>query len=248
MSNLKTADFDYELPKELIAQTPLKDRASSRLLMIDRNSGDLKDEVFHNITRYLRSGDCLVLNQTKVIPARLYAVKEDTKAKVEILLLKRLNDNDFECLVKPGKKLKKGTRLDFSDVAGAEITDVLDDGNRIIHLEYEGILEEVLDKIGTMPLPPYITESLEDKSRYQTVYASISGSAAAPTAGLHFTKELLDEIRGMGVSIAKVDLKVGLGTFRPVTILMNILCTARNTALQKRLRIRSTGVKKTAAE
>ena len=216
MSNLKTADFDYELPKELIAQTPLKDRASSRLLMIDRNSGDLKDEVFHNITRYLRSGDCLVLNQTKVIPARLYAVKEDTKAKVEILLLKRLNDNDFECLVKPGKKLKKGTRLDFSDVAGAEITDVLDDGNRIIHLEYEGILEEVLDKIGTMPLPPYITESLEDKSRYQTVYASISGSAAAPTAGLHFTKELLDEIRGMGVSIAKVDLKVGLGTFRPV--------------------------------
>lgn len=216
MSNLKTADFDYELPKELIAQTPLKDRASSRLLMLDRNSGDLKDEVFHNITRYLRSGDCLVLNQTKVIPARLYAVKEDTKAKVEILLLKRLNDNDFECLVKPGKKLKKGTRLNFSDVAGAEITDVLDDGNRIIHLEYEGILEEVLDKIGTMPLPPYITESLEDKSRYQTVYASISGSAAAPTAGLHFTKELLDEIRGMGVSIAKVDLKVGLGTFRPV--------------------------------
>ena len=216
MSNLKTADFDYELPKELIAQTPLKDRASSRLLMLDRNSGDLKDEVFHNVTRYLRSGDCLVLNQTKVIPARLYAVKENTKAKVEILLLKRLNDNDFECLVKPGKKLKKGTRLDFSDVAGAEITDVLDDGNRIIHLEYEGILEEVLDKIGTMPLPPYITESLEDKSRYQTVYASISGSAAAPTAGLHFTKELLDEIRGMGVSIAKVDLKVGLGTFRPV--------------------------------
>ena len=216
MSNLKTADFDYELPKELIAQTPLKDRASSRLLMLDRNSGDLKDEVFHNITRYLRSGDCLVLNQTKVIPARLYAVKEDTKAKVEILLLKRLNDNDFECLVKPGKKLKKGTRLNFSDVAGAEITDVLDDGNRIIHLEYEGILEEVLDKIGTMPLPPYITESLEDKSRYQTVYASISGSAAAPTAGLHFTKELLEEIRGMGVSIAKVDLKVGLGTFRPV--------------------------------
>lgn len=216
MSNLKTADFDYELPKELIAQTPLKDRASSRLLMLDRNSGDLKDEVFHNVTRYLRSGDCLVLNQTKVIPARLYAVKEDTKAKVEILLLKRLNDNDFECLVKPGKKLKKGARLNFSDVAGAEITDVLDDGNRIIHLEYEGILEEVLDKIGTMPLPPYITESLEDKSRYQTVYASISGSAAAPTAGLHFTKELLDEIRGMGVSIAKVDLKVGLGTFRPV--------------------------------
>ena len=216
MSNLKTAAFDYELPKELIAQTPLKDRASSRLLMLDRNSGDLKDEVFHNITRYLRSGDCLVLNQTKVIPARLYAVKEDTKAKVEILLLKRLNDNDFECLVKPGKKLRKGARLNFSDVAGAEITDVLDDGNRIIHLEYEGILEEVLDKIGTMPLPPYITESLEDKSRYQTVYASISGSAAAPTAGLHFTKELLDEIRGMGVSIAKVDLKVGLGTFRPV--------------------------------
>ena len=216
MSNLKTADFDYELPKELIAQTPLKDRASSRLLMLDRNSGDLKDEVFHNITRYLRSGDCLVLNQTKVIPARLYAVKEDTEAKVEILLLKRLNDNDFECLVKPGKKLRKGARLNFSDVAGAEITDVLDDGNRIIHLEYEGILEEVLDKIGTMPLPPYITESLEDKSRYQTVYASISGSAAAPTAGLHFTKELLDEIRGMGVSIAKVDLKVGLGTFRPV--------------------------------
>ncbi len=218
MSNLKTSDFDYELPNELIAQTPLKDRASSRLLMLDKNNGSLKDEVFRNITHYLKSGDCLVLNQTKVIPARIYALKEDTGANVEILLLKRLNDNDFECLVKPGKKLRKGARLNFFDEAKAEIIDVLENGNRIVSLKYEGILEEVLDKIGTMPLPPYITEKLEDKSRYQTVYASISGSAAAPTAGLHFTNELLDEITAMGVTIAKVDLKVGLGTFRPVKV------------------------------
>lgn len=218
MSNLKTSDFDYELPKELIAQTPLKDRASSKLLMLDRNNGDLKDEIFNNIIKYLKPGDCLVLNETKVIPARLYAVKEDTGAQVEILLLKRLNDNDFECLVKPGKKLRKGARLKFSDIAKAEIIDVLDDGNRIVRLEYDGVLEEVLDKIGTMPLPPYITEKLEDRNRYQTVYASIPGSAAAPTAGLHFTDELLDEIRAMGVTIAKVDLKVGLGTFRPVKV------------------------------
>ncbi len=218
MSNLKTIDFDYELPKELIAQSPLKDRSSSRLLMLDRHNGHLKDEIFYNITQYLKPGDCLVLNQTKVIPARLYAVKEDTKASAEILLLKRLNDTDFECLVKPGKKLRKGARLDFSGIAKAEIIDVLEDGNRIIHLEYEGILEEVLDKIGTMPLPPYITEKLNDKSRYQTVYASISGSAAAPTAGLHFTNELLDEISAMGVTVAKLDLKVGLGTFRPVKV------------------------------
>lgn len=218
MSDLKTSDFDYELPKELIAQTPLKDRDSSRLLLLNKNSGELNDDVFHNIKAYLKAGDCLVLNETKVIPARLYATKEDTGANVELLLLKRLNDNDFECIVKPGKKLRAGARILFGDVAKGEIIKVLDNGNRLVSLEYDGVLEEVLDKIGTMPLPPYITEKLNDKNRYQTVYANIPGSAAAPTAGLHFTTRLLEEIDAMGVYIAKVDLKVGLGTFRPVKV------------------------------
>ena len=216
MADLRTDDFDYELPKELIAQTPLKDRASSKLLILDRSQNKLKDEVFHNIISYLKEGDCLVINDTKVIPARLFASRTDTGATIEILLLKRLNDNEFECLVKPGKKAKVGVNLNFSDIARGEIKEVLKDGNRILHLEYEGILEEVLDRIGIMPLPPYITEKLEDKDRYQTVYAREAGSAAAPTAGLHFTKELLAQIEEMGISIARVDLKVGLGTFRPV--------------------------------
>lgn len=216
MDDLRTDDFDYELPKELIAQTPLKNRDSSKLLILDRGKKELKDEVFHNIISYLKKGDCLVINDTKVIPARLFASRVDTGATIEILLLKRLNDNEFECLVKPGKKAKVGIKLNFSEIARGEIKEVLEDGNRILHLEYEGILEEALDRIGVMPLPPYITEKLEDKDRYQTVYAREAGSAAAPTAGLHFTKELLAQIEKMGISIARVDLKVGLGTFRPV--------------------------------
>lgn len=216
MVDLKTADFDYELPKELIAQTPLTDRAASRLLVLDRKQNEIKDEIFYHIKHYLRAGDCLVLNETKVIPARLFAKRKDTDAKIEILLLKRLNDHEFECLVKPGKKAKEGAELDFSGEASAKIQAVLDNGNRIIRMEYEGVLEEVLDRIGTMPLPPYITEKLEDRNRYQTVYANRAGSAAAPTAGLHFTENLLKELEDMGVKIAKVDLKVGLGTFRPV--------------------------------
>lgn len=216
MDDLRTDDFDYELPKELIAQTPLKDRDSSRLLVLDRSKDELKDEVFHHIKSYLGAGDCLVINETKVMPARLFARRTDTGSNVEILLLKRLDDHEFECLVKPGKKAREGAELDFSGFAKGKICSVLDNGNRIVRLEYEGILEEVLDRIGTMPLPPYITETLEDQNRYQTVYANTVGSAAAPTAGLHFTEELLNEIENMGISIARVDLKVGLGTFRPV--------------------------------
>lgn len=218
MVDFKTSDFDYELPEELIAQTPLKDRASSRLLVLNRENQSIEDKVFSDIVDYLHAGDCLVLNETKVMPARLYAKKTDTGADVEILLLKRLNDFDFECIVKPGKKLRVGAKVDFQKIASGEIIDVLDDGNRIIHLNYQGVLEEVLDKIGTMPLPPYIKEKLEDQNRYQTVYANILGSAAAPTAGLHFTNELLDKIKQKGIEIAKIDLKVGLGTFRPVKV------------------------------
>lgn len=218
MLDLRTDDFDYELPRELIAQTPLADREGSRLLLLDKNdsNSDIQETVFSNIVENLNAGDCLVINDTKVIPARLYAVKENTSAKVEILLLKRLNDNELECLVKPGKKLRAGARLDFNGEAKGEILSVLENGNRIIRLEYEGVLEEVLDRIGTMPLPPYITEKLRDKSRYQTVYANRPGSAAAPTAGLHFTDRLLTEIEAKGVKIVKIELKVGLGTFRPV--------------------------------
>lgn len=215
--NLKTSDFYFDLPKELIAQDPLEDRSSSRLLMVDKNTGDIKHEVFRNIVDYLHPGDCLVLNNTKVLPARLLGVKEDTGAAVEVLLLKRKEGNVWETLVKPGKKMRPGARVVFGDgLLGGEVIDVVEEGNRLIRFEFEGIFEEVLDRLGEMPLPPYITHKLQDKNRYQTVYAKYDGSAAAPTAGLHFTKELLREIEDKGVKLAYVTLHVGLGTFRPV--------------------------------
>ena len=216
-ANLKTSDFYFDLPKELIAQDPLEDRSSSRLLMVDKNTGDIKHEVFRNIVDYLHPGDCLVLNNTKVLPARLLGVKEVTGAAVEVLLLKRKEGNVWETLVKPGKKMRPGARVVFGDgLLGGEVIDVVEEGNRLIRFEFEGIFEEVLDRLGEMPLPPYITHKLQDKNRYQTVYAKYDGSAAAPTAGLHFTKELLREIEDKGVKLAYVTLHVGLGTFRPV--------------------------------
>ena len=216
-ANLKTSDFYFDLPKELIAQDPLEDRSSSRLLMVDKNTGDIKHEVFRNIVDYLHPGDCLVLNNTKVLPARLLGVKEDTGAAVEVLLLKRKEGNVWETLVKPGKKMRPGARVVFGDgLLKGEVIDVVEEGNRLIRFEFEGLFEEVLDRLGEMPLPPYITHKLQDKNRYQTVYAKYDGSAAAPTAGLHFTKELLREIEDKGVKLAYVTLHVGLGTFRPV--------------------------------
>jgi S-adenosylmethionine:tRNA ribosyltransferase-isomerase len=210
-------DFYYELPKELIAQDPLPDRSSSRLMVLDKETGTIEHKTFKDITYYLRPGDCLVINNTRVIPARLYGAKEDTQAKIEILLLKRQNNDVWEALVKPGKKCKIGTRIDFGDgLLKGEIIDIVEEGNRLIRFEYDGIFEEVLDKLGEMPLPPYITHQLKDKNRYQTVYAKYDGSAAAPTAGLHFTPELMDKVMDMGVEIAEVTLHVGLGTFRPV--------------------------------
>ena len=216
---MKTSDFDYDLPKELIAQDPLEDRSASRLMVLHRKSGTIEHRVFHDIVEYLRPGDCLVRNNTKVIPARLFGVREDTGATIELLLLKRRENDVWETLVKPGKKARTGTRLVFGDnhLTG-EIIDVLEDGNRLIQFHYEGIFEEILDQLGQMPLPPYITHKLKDKNRYQTVYAKYEGSAAAPTAGLHFTTELLQQIEQMGVSIARVTLHVGLGTFRPVKV------------------------------
>lgn len=214
---MNVADFDYELPEELIAQDPIEDRSASRLLVLDKETGAIRHRVFHEITEELRPGDCLVINNTKVIPARLYGVKEETGASVEVLLLKRREGDVWETLVKPGKKCKEGTRISFGDGAlHGMVTGIVDEGNRLIRFEYEGIFEEVLDRLGEMPLPPYITHKLQDKNRYQTVYAKYDGSAAAPTAGLHFTRELLEEIRRMGVEIAEVTLHVGLGTFRPV--------------------------------
>lgn len=216
-TELKTSDFYFDLPEELIAQDPLSDRSSSRLLMINKKTGELKHEIFRNITDYLHPGDCLVLNNTKVLPARLLGVKETTGASIELLLLKRREGNIWETLVKPGKKARPGTRISFGDgLLKAEVTDIVDDGNRLVRFEYEGIFEEVLDRLGEMPLPPYITHKLQDKNRYQTVYAKYDGSAAAPTAGLHFTRELLGEIEKKGVKLAYVTLHVGLGTFRPV--------------------------------
>lgn len=212
-------DFDYDLPQELIAQDPLEDRSSSRLMVLDKNTGEVSHHVFREIVKYLRPGDCLVLNNTKVIPARLFGVKEGTMAKIEILLLKRRQNDVWETLVKPGKKAKPGTRIIFGDgLLIGEVIDVVDDGNRLIQFNYEGIFEEILDKLGQMPLPPYITHQLKDKNRYQTVYAKYDGSAAAPTAGLHFTKELLQQVKDKGVDIAEVTLHVGLGTFRPVKV------------------------------
>lgn len=212
-------DFYYDLPEELIAQDPLEDRASSRLLVLNKDTGEIEHRVFRDIIEYLNPGDCLVINDTKVIPARLMGIKEDTGAAIEVLLLKRHADNVWECLVKPGKKARTGARISFGEgLLVGEITDVLEDGNRYIKFEYEGIFEEILDRLGQMPLPPYITHKLKDKNRYQTVYARNEGSAAAPTAGLHFTKELLDQIKAKGVEIASVTLHVGLGTFRPVKV------------------------------
>ena len=212
-------DFDYELPEELIAQDPLEDRSSSRLMVMDIDSGRVGHRHFRDIMEYLLPGDCLVINDTKVIPARLLGVKEDTGAHVEVLLLRRMQDDVWECLVKPGRKLRKGARVVFGEgLLRGEIQDVAEEGNRLIRFSYEGIFEEVLDRLGEMPLPPYIRHKLKDKNRYQTVYAEHEGSAAAPTAGLHFTKELLSEIEEKGVRILHVTLHVGLGTFRPVKV------------------------------
>ena len=216
---LKKQDFYFDLPQELIAQDPLEDRSSSRLLVLDKKTGEIEHHTFRDIVSYLKKGDCLVINDTKVIPARLFGVKEDTQAKIEVLLLKRKENDIWETLVKPGKKAKPGTVISFGDgLLKGTVVDVIEDGNRLIQFSYEGIFEEILDQLGQMPLPPYITHQLKDKNRYQTVYAKHEGSAAAPTAGLHFTKELLKEIEDMGVTIAHVTLHVGLGTFRPVKV------------------------------
>lgn len=216
---MKVTDFTFDLPEELIAQDPLEDRASSRLLALDKVTGERSHRSFRDVKEYLRPGDCLVINDTKVIPARLIGEKEGTGAKIEVLLLKRKENDMWETLVKPGKKARPGARIEFGNgELVAEVVDVLEEGNRLIKFEYEGIFEEVLDRLGQMPLPPYITHQLQDKNRYQTVYAKHEGSAAAPTAGLHFTTELLKEIEEMGVKIAHVTLHVGLGTFRPVKV------------------------------
>lgn len=215
--NMKTSDFYYDLPEELIAQTPLKDRDHSRLLVLDRNTGAVEHRHFYDITDYLNEGDCLVINDTKVLPARLYGSRRDTGALIELLLLKRLDDNRWETLVKPGKKAREGAEIVFKEgLLSGRITEVCEDGNRIIEFDYKGIFEEILDKLGEMPLPPYIHEKLEDRDRYQTIYASNLGSAAAPTAGLHFNRELLEKIRAKGAEVARLTLHVGLGTFRPV--------------------------------
>lgn len=213
---MKTSEFDYELPLELIAQTPLEKRDESRLLVLDKKTGSIKHEVFKNIINYLNEDDILVVNDTKVIPARLYGEKEETKALIEVLLLKEISNNKWECLTKPAKRIKVGTVVNFGDLLKMKCVEVKEEGIRIFELKYEGILYEILDKLGTMPLPPYIHEQLESKNRYQTVYAKNSGSAAAPTAGLHFTEELLEKIKNKGINIGFVTLHVGLGTFRPV--------------------------------
>ncbi|MDY5539820.1 MAG: tRNA preQ1(34) S-adenosylmethionine ribosyltransferase-isomerase QueA [Lachnospiraceae bacterium] len=216
---MKTSDFYFDLPQELIAQDPLEDRSSSRLLVLDKKNGDIEHHIFRDIVDFLNPGDCLVVNNTKVIPARLFGVKEGTQAKIELLLLKRKEHDIWETLVKPGKKARVGTRILFGDgLLTGEVIDVVEEGNRLIRFHYEGIFEEILDQLGQMPLPPYITHQLKDKNRYQTVYAKHDGSAAAPTAGLHFTPELLKKIEEKGVNIAHVTLHVGLGTFRPVKV------------------------------
>lgn len=216
---MKKEDFYFDLPEELIAQDPLEDRSGSRLLVLNKETGEVEHHVFREIVNYLNEGDCLVINDTKVLPARLIGSKIGTDAKIEVLLLKRKENDIWETLVKPGKKAKVGTRISFGDgLLVGEVVDIVEEGNRLIHFEYEGIFEEILDQLGQMPLPPYITHQLEDKNRYQTVYAKHSGSAAAPTAGLHFTPELLQEIEDKGVQIARVTLHVGLGTFRPVKV------------------------------
>lgn len=216
---MNVKEFSFDLPEELIAQDPLEDRSSSRLLVLDKETGEMEHGVFRDILSYLKKGDCLVVNDTKVIPARLFGSKEGTDAKIEVLLLKRREKDIWEILVKPGKKAKTGTVITFGKgLLKGTILDVVDEGNRLIRFSYEGIFEEILDQLGQMPLPPYITHQLKDKNRYQTVYARHDGSAAAPTAGLHFTRELLEQIKEMGVEIASVTLHVGLGTFRPVKV------------------------------
>ena len=216
---MKTSDFYFELPKELIAQDPLEDRSASRLLVLGKEDGSITHRHFTDILAYLREGDCLVLNNTKVIPARLYGTREGTGASIEVLLLKRRENNVWETLVRPGKKARPGTRIIFGDgMLTGEVIEIVEEGNRLIRFCYDGIFEEILDRLGQMPLPPYITHELKDKTRYQTVYAKYDGSAAAPTAGLHFTPQLLEAVREKGVRIAEVTLHVGLGTFRPVKV------------------------------
>lgn len=214
---MKLSDFNYNLPEELIAQDPLEKRDNSRLMVLHKDTGDVEHKHFYDIIDYLQAGDCLVVNNTKVIPARLMGVKEGTGASIEVLLLKRVEEKVWETLVKPGKKARVGARISFGDgLLVGEVIDVVEEGNRLIRFEYDGIFEEILDQLGQMPLPPYITHQLQDKNRYQTVYAKHDGSAAAPTAGLHFTEELMQRIEAKGIRIAKVTLHVGLGTFRPV--------------------------------
>ena len=216
---MNVTDFNFELPPELIAQDPLEDRAASRLLVLDKKTGEMEHRHFRDILKYLKKGDCLVINDSKVIPVRLMGHKIGTDAGIEVLLLKRKSDNVWETLVKPGKKMKVGAEVSFGDgLLKGKVIDVVDEGNRLIKFHYEGIFEEILDQLGEMPLPPYITHKLQDKNRYQTVYAKHEGSAAAPTAGLHFTKELLQQVQDAGVKIAHVTLHVGLGTFRPVKV------------------------------
>ncbi len=216
---MNTKDFYYELPEELIAQTPLEDRTASRMLVLGRESGKIEHLHFYDLIDKLNSGDCLVMNNTRVIPARLHGVKEGTGGKIEFLLLKRIDINTWEVILKPGKKAKKGSRFEFGGgLLRAEIIDIIDDGKRIVRFEYEGVWEELLDRLGEMPLPPYIKEKLTDRERYQTVYSKIEGSAAAPTAGLHFTNEFIEKIQSKGIKIAYVTLHVGLGTFRPVSV------------------------------
>lgn len=216
---MKTSDFKYDLPEELIAQVPIEDRSSSRLMVVDKNTGQIEHRVFKDIIDYLEEGDCLVLNDTRVIPARLIGEKVGSGGKMEFLLLKRNEDDTWETLVKPGKRAKLGARFSFGGgKLFADVVDILEDGSRLVKFDYDGIFEEILDKLGNMPLPPYIREKLEDKDRYQTVYSKHNGSAAAPTAGLHFTDQLLDQIRAKGVKTAFVTLHVGLGTFRPVKV------------------------------
>jgi S-adenosylmethionine:tRNA ribosyltransferase-isomerase len=216
---VKTSDFYYNLPEELIAQDPLQDRSGSRMLVLDKKTGKIEHRMFREISTYLNPGDCLVINDTRVIPARLIGTKTETGAKVEVLLLKRRQNDIWETLVKPGRKMKVGARVEFGEgLLTGEVVDVVEEGNRLVRFHYEGIFEEVLERLGQMPLPPYITHQLRDRERYNTVYATHNGSAAAPTAGLHFTEELLDRIQEKGVKIARVTLHVGLGTFRPVKV------------------------------
>lgn len=216
---MKTSDFNYYLPKELIAQTPLKDREKSRMMLLDKKTGKTENEIFENIGKYLKKGDTLVLNDTKVMPARIFGHREGKEEMIEVLLLKQNDGDKWQCLVKPGKKMKTGTEIIFDEnLLRAKVIDILEDGQRVIEFKYEGIFNEILDKLGTMPLPPYITEKLEDKNMYQTVYCKNLGSAAAPTAGLHFTKELLKQLEKSGINIVYVTLHVGLGTFRPVKV------------------------------